>query len=801
MRSLPRRVLRRVRRILGELANGPRRIQARRLAATGLVDRSWYERQTGRAFRNGSAAARHYLASGRAAGMSPHVLVEPEWIAGGAWRGRVDPLQQYLGGHALRGGPSPVFDDAGYAAGHADAAGGKGRALRHFVRASGPQTSLPVPAAVAAMTLGELRTRLEAVVDDRAGAGEPASPGEVVTTGDPVDWTALDEGVADRDPALTSLVVSVSNDWSAAMSLIDRALRGAADGSIEVVVVDRGSRAAVARLLAARYGGDPRVSYLRQPTDLRVAPAWTLGLARTAGSVVVLVDSTCQLRDSGAPLDRPWWQPLRAALDDPTVAAVAPLVLGATGTVSSAGLATRGPGASPYPLFVDAAAEDVVRGGPLRVGALGDDVLVARASDLVAARGPDPWYVAGLWGADLSVRLAGGDRTLLVVPQVRLVHLAASAAPSQAELAGFQDRVGSLLPGADVWGEVPAWERAGVAPTSAEHASPGVAVTRRVRPVEVGPAAGKPALRWALKIGAPFHEQGDKWGDVHFASDLAAALERLGQLVAVDRLPAHQRSTAGLDDVVLNLRGLTTPALSSGPVNILWVISHPDDVTPDEVRSYDLTFAASGPWSELMTGRAGVPVEALLQATDPSRFHPDLAVPGSGPAALFVGNSRGVQRPVVRDAVAAGVDVAIYGTRWKDFVDERYVRGDYLPNETVGAAYRAAGVVLNDHWPDMAAQGFVSNRVFDVVAAGGRVISDHVEGLEEIFGGAVRVYRTPDDLASWTGAGRALAFPDEEQLLEISARIRRDHSFDARAAQLLAAVLAVIEREPTARAG
>ncbi len=795
MRSLPRRVLRRARRILGELAHGPRRIQARRLAAAGLVDRSWYERQTGRAFPNDSAAARHYLASGRAAGLSPHVLVEPEWIAGGAWRGRVDPLQQYLDGRALRGGPSPAFDDASYAAAHVEAAGGTGRALLAFVGASGPQTALPVPAGVVATTLGELRARLEAVVADRAGAPEPVSHGEVAAAGELVDWMALDEGLAHRDPALTSLVVSVSNDWSAAMSLIDRALRGAADGSIEVVVVDRGSRAAVARLLAARYGGDPRVSCLRRPTDVRVAAAWTLGLARTTGSVVVLVDSTCQLRDSGTPHDQPWWQPLRAALDDPSVAAVAPLVLGATGTVSSAGLATRGPGASPYPLFVDAAAEDVARGGPLRVGALGDDAVVARAVDLVAARGPDPSYVAGLWGADLSVRLAGGDRTLLVVPQVRLVHLAAPAAElSQGELAAFQDRVGSLLPAADVWGEVPAYQRAGVTPTSG-------GLTRRVRPVEVGPAAGKPALRWAIKIGAPFHEQGDKWGDVHFASDLAAALERLGQLVAVDRLAAHQRSTAGLDDVVLNLRGLTTPALSPGPVNILWVISHPDDVTPEEVRSYDLAFAASGPWSERMTGRAGVPVEPLLQATDPGRFHPGLAVPGSGPAALFVGNSRGVQRPVVRDAVAAGVDVAIYGTRWKDFVDARYVRGDYLPNETVGAAYRAAGVVLNDHWPDMAAQGFVSNRVFDVVAAGGRVVSDDVEGLEEIFGGAVRVYRTPGDLASWTGAGRALAFPDEDHLLEISARIRRDHSFDARAAQLLAAVLAVIEREPTARAG
>lgn len=46
--------------------------------------------------------------------------------------------------------------------------------------------------------------------------------------------------------------------------------------------------------------------------------------------------------------------------------------------------------------------------------------------------------------------------------------------------------------------------------------------------------------------------------------------------------------------------------------------------------------------------------------------------------------------------------------------------------------YRSAVWALNDHWSDMRDRGFVSNRVFDVLASGGRLLTDEVEGLDEI---------------------------------------------------------------------
>jgi spore maturation protein CgeB len=138
----------------------------------------------------------------------------------------------------------------------------------------------------------------------------------------------------------------------------------------------------------------------------------------------------------------------------------------------------------------------------------------------------------------------------------------------------------------------------------------------------------------------------------------------------------------------------------------------------------------------------------------------------------------------VRDAIAAGADVAIYGRLWNKFVDAHHIRGQLLSNEEVPAAYRSAGVVLCDHWEDMRRESFISNRVFDATAAGARLISDEVEGIQELFGGQVRTYRTVDELSDLLDH-KIEVFPAEEERLRLAEMVRREHSFDARARTLL----------------
>ena len=71
---------------------------------------------------------------------------------------------------------------------------------------------------------------------------------------------------------------------------------------------------------------------------------------------------------------------------------------------------------------------------------------------------------------------------------------------------------------------------------------------------------------------------------------------------------------------------------------------------------------------------------------------------------------------------------------------------DHVDNELLPVVYSSAGVVLNDHWGPMKAWGFVSNRLFDVLACGTPVISDAVDGIAELFEGAVPEYHDPAEL-------------------------------------------------------
>lgn len=302
--------------------------------------------------------------------------------------------------------------------------------------------------------------------------------------------------------------------------------------------------------------------------------------------------------------------------------------------------------------------------------------------------------------------------------------------------------------------------------------------------------------RWAVVVASPRPPEGDRWGDTWFGRDLVAALRRAGKDAHLVHRGGAQSQARDRDDVVIVLRGLrrVRPRRTGSTTWLLWVISHPELVDDEELAEYDAVFAAS------TTGWRGA--TPLLQATDPQRFTPDARsrMAPAGERVLFVGSVRGAgteslghPRPVVADAIAAGASPAIWGGGWEDLVargaiDASLVRGASLPNEELPAAYASAGIVLNDHWADMAGAGFLSNRLFDAVAAGAVVVSDDPPGLHAVLP-SVRTYRTVDELRALLTTPSLL--PDAQERTDAAAAVARDHSFDARAAQLIAAVEAM----------
>lgn len=350
---------------------------------------------------------------------------------------------------------------------------------------------------------------------------------------------------------------------------------------------------------------------------------------------------------------------------------------------------------------------------------------------------------------------------------------------------------------------------AGTAPTArtTEDASVGPDLRRLLSPAFVPRGRGKtgpllvrpasehtladgtavPRLRWAIKTAAPAGRNAEYWGDTHFARGLADALRRLGQEVVVDSYAARGRPSAYLDDVELALRGPEPFDAPRAPTSVMWIISHPDAVTRHEVEAFDHVYAASVAWAESASLVFGRRIDPLLQCTDPRRFAPSGMARTS--EIVFVGTARGILRPSVVEPIRAGFPVAVYGPDWTGYIPAANVRARSIPNDQLPRVYESAGVVLNDHWPAMQRAGFISNRLFDVVAAGGRAISDDVAGIPELFEGAVVTYERIPELLELLRRDPSVVFPGPERLASIGERIRRDHSFDARASEILFRVL------------
>ncbi len=304
------------------------------------------------------------------------------------------------------------------------------------------------------------------------------------------------------------------------------------------------------------------------------------------------------------------------------------------------------------------------------------------------------------------------------------------------------------------------------------------------------------ATRVALHIGPQTWEQAPRWGDTHFGRDVQRQFERRGHPAILAVFEERAWPVATRADMAVHIFGVRAPETRSGQVRLLWVISHPDRVTSELCAGYDAIFVASDLFLEHLRLRTGVPLFPLHQATDPDRFHPD----PTGPAheLLFVGNSRGVRRQIIDDLAGTSFDLAVYGGDWAPgLLDPRHLRGEWISNDELGRYYSSAAVVLNDHWPDMRDEGFISNRIYDALASGAFVVSDHVPGIDEEFGRGVVTYRRRDELIATLD--RYLADPAARR--EVAERGRAavlaGHTFGHRVDAILGATADVLARRPT----
>lgn len=499
----------------------------------------------------------------------------------------------------------------------------------------------------------------------------------------------------------------------------------------EVVVLDNGTHRITGTALSAlaAYEG---VRVVRVAEPLARPAALAAAAAHARGELAFLLAA-------GMRVPEEWAAPLVELLT-PDVSAVQPLHVAGDGAIRSAGWVMADGGAQP--LLRGFPVEDAAGLADFRLQLPSSEALLVRMEDLRARTRPS------------SARVA---------PSVRV----AQRGPGPAVQPWALEPVEGAQPDAvDAWAAC-GYELLGEGPDGPEVRWTG-------------------AERWAIKNAAPAGPVGEVWGDTHFARSLARELRQLGKHVVIDARPAWHRATSRHDEVALVIRGPERFRPIEGQATIAWVISHPDTITPDELRTYDAVTAASVLWAERMNAEHGLDVEVMLQATDADRFHPDTALPDTGPEILFVGNTREEYRHVVRDAVESGLPVTLVGRGWHEFLDPSRVAAYSIANAELSAAYRAAGIVLSDHFADMRRDGFIANRLFDAAASGARVITDEIAGLDGLFGTSVQVYRTREELVRLaTAPDRDAVFGDEAARRAVAADVREKHSFAARARRLV----------------
>ena len=248
-----------------------------------------------------------------------------------------------------------------------------------------------------------------------------------------------------------------------------------------------------------------------------------------------------------------------------------------------------------------------------------------------------------------------------------------------------------------------------------------------------------------ILVPVPNQRVAESWGDYHFAIAMKKCFEKRGYEIEIRFLHEWERPFNG--KYVLVLRGLSKYVPKMSHINLMWNISHPDDIEDNEYDMYDINFISSVIWAEQLRKQVKTPVIPLLQCTDTDLFTGEKNEQRIEKSEiLFVGNTRGTFRDAIRYLLPTERQLSVYGGGWDKFIDSKYIKGTVIPNKELNFYYSNCDVLLNDHWEDMKQKGFISNRIFDGLASGAFILTDKVERMDAELLECVGIYENEMDL-------------------------------------------------------
>ncbi len=281
-----------------------------------------------------------------------------------------------------------------------------------------------------------------------------------------------------------------------------------------------------------------------------------------------------------------------------------------------------------------------------------------------------------------------------------------------------------------------------------------------------GNSSSGPRIAIAACSDIASEKEQPQWGDYWVKYRLTEELEKLGYAVG-DTDP----------DIIIHLFG-SPVKLPKNTFNIAWIYSHPNWVSPYILKQYDKIFCLSSSFAEKIE-KWGLNTELMIGATDKKPAQEDVKYD-----VVFVGNvhSAPERGKIIQYLAGIPCNFKLWGKGWKNIIPEKCYGGDYFDNRKLDKLYASSLISLNDHHEDMAREGFVAVRVFDILASGGFCISDKNSGIEEIFGNAVPQYKSPEHLKELIDF--YLKNPRErEKLMKKGREVALSHTWRKRAEQ------------------
>ena len=274
-------------------------------------------------------------------------------------------------------------------------------------------------------------------------------------------------------------------------------------------------------------------------------------------------------------------------------------------------------------------------------------------------------------------------------------------------------------------------------------------------------AATANAADIGLKISAG--QNWFSWGDYILGQDLKSGFETIGYSVEPAYMENFYSEDASNTPIDVYMHGFIpfNPPVHPEKINVMYLyypletaqmqkyhnlknISEPDWMSlQTELWDFQLIAVAS-PTYQKEIEKLGIKTIFVPQFTNPRKFFYEYDKEASYDI-LFVGRP-GYERISAKWAIESGFDVALFGEGWETQAPKEMVKGTYIDNSELHKYYASAKIVLNDTRADMKKAGFISNRVFDVTASEGFLISDYMPEIEQFYGDSIPMFKSKEEL-------------------------------------------------------